>query len=221
MSEFILDLSLVTGCAAAATFAALAFRLQGAAAVGVAAAALAVVFIQINGPGLAQIGLAGPPDLWAIAPYVAIGLAASYAVAGVASFGLGRIGLAPDVSRLDFIKGNAAALAAMLAVSWTTAAFGEEIVFRGFLLSRLAGLDVSVENWLWIVLGLQALVFGLAHAYQGIGGVVVTALLGAVLGTLTIFADGNLWPAIFVHGLINTVSLGAIYLSRPASVAMP
>jgi hypothetical protein len=197
--------------------AALAFRLQGAAACGVAAAALAVVSIQMLGPGLAQIGLAGPPDFEKIGPLVLGGLAASYAVAGVISLVLSRVGLAPDVTRLDFLKGNLPALILMLSVSWTTAAFGEEIVFRGFLLNRMASLETGVEHWAWIALIVQASVFGLAHAYQGLGGVIVTAALGAVLGVLTLVANGDLWPAIIVHGLINTASLTAIYISRPVS----
>lgn len=183
---------------------------------GIAAAAAAVVLIQLNGNGLQEIGLRGPPDLAAIAVLVLAGLAASYAVAGSMSFALSRIGLAPDVTRLDFIKGNLSALLMMLTLSWTTAAFGEEIVFRGFLLNRMAALDIGNENWPWIAVLLQAALFGLAHAYQGIGGVIVTGALGAVLGGLTIAANGDLWPAILVHGLINTFSLTSIFLSKPS-----
>jgi hypothetical protein len=214
--DFLLDLLLVAACACAATLTALAFRMQGAAAAGVAAAALAVLGVQINGDGLAQIGLAGPPNIEILVPFVLAGLAASYAVAGSTSYVLSRLGIAPDVTRLDFVKGNLPALLLMLGVSWTTAAFGEEIVFRGFLLNRLAGESVAVANWPWIVLVLQAFVFGLAHVYQGIGGVVVTGALGTVLGGLTMAAGGDLWPAILVHGLINTVSLIAIYVQRPS-----
>lgn len=215
ISDFVLDLFVVCCCAASAVSAALAFRFHGAAACGVAAAALAVVGIQISGPGLSQIGLGGLPDLERLALLVAGGLVASYAVAGLLSYGLSQIGLAPDVTRLDFLKGNFPALVLMLAVSWTTAAFGEEIVFRGFLFNRMSDLETGIENWIWIALGLQALLFGLAHIYQGLGGVIVTGALGAVLGALTIISDGNLWPAIVVHGLINTISLFAIFASKP------
>ena len=215
ISAFLLDLFIVCCCAASAVSAAFAFRLQGAAACGVAAAALAVVGIQISGSGLVQIGLSGPPDFGRIWPFILGGLAASYAVAGALSFALSKAGLAPDVTRLDFLKGNMPALVLMLAVSWTTAAFGEEIVFRGFLLNRMSGLPVSAENWPWIALAVQAVLFGAAHAYQGPGGVVVTGALGAVLGALTFISGGDLWPAIIAHGLINTVSLTAIYFSRP------
>lgn len=181
---------------------------------GVATAAAAVVAIQMKGGGLSEIGLSGPPDLLALAPLVAGGLAACYLIAGATSYALAQAGLAPDVSRLDFIKGNLPALALMLAVSWTTAAFGEEIVFRGFLLNRAAGLDAGAQDWVLVVILGQSILFGLAHAYQGIGGVIVTGILGLALGVLTVLAQGDLWPAIIVHGLINTVSLTAIYFGK-------
>lgn len=181
---------------------------------GVATAAAAVVAIQMKGRGLSEIGLSGPPDLLALAPLVAGGLTACYLIAGATSYALAQAGLAPDVSRLDFIKGNLPALVIMLAVSWTTAAFGEEIVFRGFLLNRAAGLDVDIRDWVLVVILGQSILFGLAHAYQGIGGVIVTGVLGLALGVLTVLAQGDLWPAIIVHGLINTVSLTAIYFGK-------
>lgn len=216
-AEFLQDLGLVCALAAAAILAAAAFRVQGAAALGVGVAALTILAIQQNNGGLREIGLGGPPDLAALAPMVLGGLIFCYAVAGATSYALAKVGLAPDVSRLDFIKGNLPALLAMLAVSWTTAALGEEIVFRGFLLNRAAGLDVNVQDWVLIVVVGQAVLFGLAHAYQGVGGVILTGALGLALGILTYVAQGDLWPAIMVHGLINTVSLTAIYVSKPVA----
>jgi uncharacterized protein len=218
LAEFIQDLGLIAACASVAILIAAAFRVQGAAALGVGVAALTIVLIQQNGGGLREIGLAGPPDFAALAPLIIGGLVFCYLVAGISSFALARAGMAPDVSRLDFIKGNLPALLMMLAVSWTTAAFGEEIVFRGFLLNRAAGLDVAVQDWVLIVILGQAVLFGLAHAYQGLGGVILTGALGLALGILTYVAQGNLWPAILVHGLINTVSLTAIYAAGPSAV---
>jgi membrane protease YdiL (CAAX protease family) len=215
-SEYLQDLMIVAACSAAAILIARAYRFQGAAALGVAVAALAVIAIQLDRGGLHEIGLLGPPDFKALWPLIAGGLVACYLIAGVTSYGLAQIGLAPDVSRLDFIKGNLPALLLMLAVSWTTAAFGEEIVFRGFLLNRAAGLDVGITNWVLMVIVAQALFFGLAHAYQGLGGMIVTGVLGLALGVLTFLGQGNFWPAILVHGLINTASLTALFFSTPS-----
>jgi uncharacterized protein len=215
VDAFLFDFLIVSASAAAAVIAGRTMRISGAAALGVAAAAAAVVVVQLNQGGLAEIGLSGWPDLVRLAPLILGGLAACYAIAAITSYSLAQLDLAPDITRLDFVRGNFQALSLMLLVSWTTAAFGEEIVFRGFLLNRAAGLPIGNPDWVLMVIAGQALLFGLAHAYQGLGGVIVTGVLGLALGVLTYAANGDLWPAIIVHGLINTVSLTAIYLSGP------
>ena len=43
-------------------------------------------------------------------------------------------------SRFANIRGNFVALLGWLAVAWTLAAFGEEMIFRGYLMNRLADL---------------------------------------------------------------------------------
>jgi len=78
------------------------------------------------------------------------------------------------------------------------AALGEEIVFRGYLVSMLAPSFGGV----WPALGISSLAFGLLHAYQGPVGIVRTALLGALLGAGWL-VWGSLWPAIAAHFALN------------------
>jgi membrane protease YdiL (CAAX protease family) len=54
--------------------------------------------------------------------------------------------------------------------------------------------------------------FGAAHAYQGLDGVILTGLTGFGLGALFILCGRNLWPCILVHGLIDMGSFTALYL---------
>lgn len=80
-----------------------------------------------------------------------------------------------------------------------TAGFGEELVYRGFLVAFLAA--ATPLNG-WVVLAVAAVVFGLAHAYQGIAGVLATTVLGGVL--LLLFAvSGSLLVPVVVHALID------------------
>jgi len=83
--------------------------------------------------------------------------------------------------------------------------FYEEMVARGFLLTRCRTL---VGGSVGPVL-LSSLLFGLGHAYQGWVGVLQTMLVGVVLATLTL-RWGTLWPAIFAHAMLNTLSLGVL-----------
>ena len=47
--------------------------------------------------------------------------------------------------------------------------------------------------------------FAIGHAYQGLKGVVQTAIIGTVC-TVLVLATGSLWPAIVLHAGLNFVS---------------
>lgn len=121
-------------------------------------------------------------------------------------FGAGR-----DLSRFAAVEGSLQALLVTLALSWTLAAFGEELAFRIVMLRGIAlALGESRAAWVIAVL-LQALVFGLVHLYQGPVGVIGATISGLVFGTLTVLARGSIWPAALAHGTNNTIGLLAIY----------
>ena len=116
-----------------------------------------------------------------------------------------------DLSRFSKLPGNLKFLAAILVLVWIQAAFGEEMVFRGFLLTRLelllgGGLAASV----FAVAG-QALIFGVGHWYLGLRGVATAALIGLVMGVIYVTNGRNLVPLIIAHGLTDSLSLTAIY----------
>lgn len=52
---------------------------------------------------------------------------------------------------------------------------------------------------------LVAMVFGLGHLPQGFGGVLLTTLLGIMLGTIMIF-HRSIWEASLAHGFFNALS---------------
>jgi membrane protease YdiL (CAAX protease family) len=87
------------------------------------------------------------------------------------------------------------------------AGVGEELAYRGYAITLLAG-----------VLGgfgaavLTSVVFGVMHAYQGVLGVVRTAMLGGLLawGFLT---AGSLWPAMLAHAAIDVLA-GTVLTDR-------
>jgi membrane protease YdiL (CAAX protease family) len=99
-----------------------------------------------------------------------------------------------------------------------TAGTCEEIVYRGFLMAYLSWLLPGVTSG-WIVV-LSAVAFGLAHAYQGPRGIVLTGIVGATLGALVV-ASGSLLPAIAVHALVDLRILALPDLSLPDSLTSP
>ncbi|CAB1276032.1 CPBP family intramembrane glutamic endopeptidase [Candidatus Nitrosacidococcus tergens] len=86
----------------------------------------------------------------------------------------------------------------------------EEIMARGVLLNRCSIALGSTHKGIL----LSSLLFGLGHLYQGWIGVVQTGLFGMVLAFFTIRWN-TLWPAIFAHGSLNTLSLIALGYLAP------
>jgi uncharacterized protein len=83
--------------------------------------------------------------------------------------------------------------------------FYEEVVARGFLLARCR----LLLHTRWAAVLLSSLLFGLAHLYQGWGGALLTAIVGAVFAGFTL-RWGTLWPAILAHAGLNLSTLVAL-----------
>ncbi len=77
-----------------------------------------------------------------------------------------------------------------------SAAVCEETAFRGYLLTKL---NLWIKN-IWLIAILSSLAFGLGHIYQGLGGVILTALYGFFFSLLFLWRK-TLTPCIFAHFL--------------------
>lgn len=99
-----------------------------------------------------------------------------------------------------------------------TAGICEELIIRGF--------GISYLRWLWpgaprlAVIVVTAAVFGFAHLYQGLRGVVLTGLVGAYLAWL-VLTTGSLLPAMVIHALLDLRILALPDLGLPASTVAP
>jgi uncharacterized protein len=82
-----------------------------------------------------------------------------------------------------------------------TAGACEEFLYRGFAMAALtrAGLPV------WSAVLLSSILFGLAHLYQGRGGLLSTLVIGTVFGTARIAYDG-LVPVMVWHFAVDAVA---------------
>jgi membrane protease YdiL (CAAX protease family) len=92
-----------------------------------------------------------------------------------------------------------------------TAGLCEEFLYRGFAMAVLVHIGLQA----WAVVLISSALFGLAHSYQGRGGVVMTLIIGTILGTSRIAYD-CLVPAIFWHSAVDVVAgtAGPRYLTR-------
>ena len=117
---------------------------------------------------------------------------------------LERFGLWPEESDLVHLLIPETRREKLLAVCLVapTAAFCEELLYRGYLHAQLLRWSDSVAAAL--ILG--AVAFGLAHAYQGVQGMARAALLGALLA-VPVIRTGSLWPSMAAHFVIDAVAL--------------
>ena len=98
------------------------------------------------------------------------------------------------------------ALVALLLV-WAFAAFGEEIAYRGYLLTRAADIGRRSAAAYWSGIVLVSILFGYGHYYKGASGVIDSGFAGLILGTAYMLAGRNLWASILAHGFIDTFGI--------------
>lgn len=123
-------------------------------------------------------------------------------------------GRMPDLSELGEMRGNWKLLLLFVALSWTLAAFGEEMVYRGYLMHRVAGLFREPRVAWLISLVVVSFAFGLGHIDQGITGQVENMINGLLLGTIFLATGCNLWAAIIAHGVTDTIDVVLLYLGK-------
>jgi uncharacterized protein len=88
-------------------------------------------------------------------------------------------GKMPDLSQFQILRHNPKMLLLGLALTWTLAAFGEEMVYRGYLMNQYR----RDSRLAWIVsLILVNVLFGAAHMGQGITGMIENTIDGLLLG---------------------------------------
>lgn len=174
------------------------------------------VLLRLRGERWSTIGFARPDGVgWSIFVGVMAGvlmevLAVYVTTPRISAF----FGVEPDYSGLKGIRGNLPLLFLFLGLSWTLAAFGEEICFRGFLMKRLAQLFGESRSAWAAALAVSSVLFGWGHTEQGVSGWIQEGLSGLILGVLFLCAGRNLVVPIVAHGTSNTLAFVLIYLGR-------
>jgi hypothetical protein len=109
---------------------------------------------------------------------------------------------APELA--NDIAGNAKMALLALLLVWTFAAFGEEIAYRGYLLTRAADIGRRSTAAYWIGIVFVSILFGYGHYYKGPSGIIDSGIAGLILGIAYMVAGRNLWACILAHGFIDT-----------------
>jgi len=186
----------------------------------IAMIATVVVLQRRKGETLANLGV-GRID-WSTKGLMKLSGASLLAfVIAIVAFILGSIVMAnitgipedADMSSYQFLAGNLPMLLLSLTGVFIASSFGEELVYRGFLISRIEeALGDNKQALIWAVV-LSSIVFGLAHYTWGPMGMVQTAFMGGALGISWIRAKRNLWVVIFAHAYMDFILMLQMYLA--------
>jgi membrane protease YdiL (CAAX protease family) len=183
--------------------------------VGTLCVLLASYFLITKAVGWGDVGLRTPVR---IGRAILLGFAIMIGVFAFANIGGGIVIEILDLPQKDAetssfsnIKGNLPLLLYWLAVSWTTAAFFEEMTFRGFMLNQLADFFGGSKAGFRYAALVQGVLFGVAHFYQGLAGMILTGFAGVAFGLSYLLAKRSLWPVVIGHGMLDSALFIAIY----------
>ena len=181
---------------------------------------LAIIFgaliLKRQDSGWHKLGLAKPASwfktiLLGIGAWV--GAVVVFVTIQITAFGiLTALGLAPsevDQSRFNPIVGNLPLFILMLVLAWTTIAFGEELFYRAFLITRLVNHTAIGQGFSILISGI---LFGAVHFAEGPVGILSNGAFGILFGWIYVKSKRNLWITIIGHGLINTLRFVLLYI---------
>jgi len=173
-----------------------------------------VSLVRWRGQRGADLGLRRPArwwtvPVWALAVVVA-NVAAQLTVVPVIASATGAP--EPDLSRYDLIRGNLPMFLVATAGTMLTGGFIEEVLYRGLMVDRLARILGGDRRALVLGALLCGVPFGLVHFAWGIGGILVTTVMGSVMGLLYLATRRNLWPLVAGHALLDALLMVQVYL---------
>lgn len=124
------------------------------------------------------------------------------------------LGKPPDLSGFLAVRGKLKFALFAIALIWILAAFGEELVYRGYMMNRVADLGRGTRA-AWVVsLVLVSAVFGWTHYQQGLTGIIEEGSDGLILGLLYLACRRNLAVPIVTHGVCDTIDIVLLFLGR-------
>jgi membrane protease YdiL (CAAX protease family) len=169
--------------------------------------------VRLHNGGWTAMGLKRPAS-WVRTLVIALAAAALRIV-------LGEFVIEPLTSRFwppiaapagaEAITGNVRMALLGLLIVWTFAAFGEEVAYRGYLLTRAAELGNRSAAAYWVGVVAVSVLFGYGHYYKGPAGIVDSGVAGLILGMAYMLSGRTLWASILAHGFIDTFGLMVLF----------
>ena len=116
-----------------------------------------------------------------------------------------------DMSKYAYLRGNLPMTLVALASVYCVSSFAEEVLYRGFLITRVRELFDEPRRASLIAVVISSLVFGLVHSDWGIAGMVQATAMGCALGVAFLVVKRNLWVTILAHAYMDTILVLQMY----------
>ena len=184
---------------------------------------LAVIYVglRFRGQGWAHLGLSlGPPDLKSTS--IVVLKSVPVFAAAIIAFVAGAILMAnlvgmpktADMSKYDYLQGNLTMTILALGSVYVVSSFAEEVIYRGFLITRIIELAEDRKWTSRFAIVFSSLMFGLVHSDWGLAGMVQASCMGLALGTSYLIVQRNLWVIILAHAYMDTILILQMYFAR-------
>ena len=118
---------------------------------------------------------------------------------------------AADYSMYDYLRNNLGWLLFTLTGVYIVSSFGEEVIFRAFLIDRISEIVGSTSYSKTIAIVLSSVLFGLIHYKWGLMGVIQTGFFGLAMGICYVKLKRRLWVLVLAHVYMDTLLLVQIY----------
>ncbi len=115
-----------------------------------------------------------------------------------------------DVGLSDTIRSNKWQFLLLVFMGWLIGGVYEEIVFHGFIFTRLEKM-IKGKYSTHISFGITSILFGIYHIQLGPLGLVNALVAGIIYLAIFLFFKRNLWYSIACHGFYNTMVMTLIY----------
>ncbi|MGB5500580.1 MAG: CPBP family intramembrane glutamic endopeptidase [Maribacter sp.] len=118
-----------------------------------------------------------------------------------------------DMANYDYLKDNIGMLILSLIGVYIVSSFGEEVIYRAFLINRISELGLDSKRARIVAVVISAIIFGLVHYSWGPMGVVQTGFMGLVLGICYLKLKKRLWILVMAHAYMDTLLLVQLYFT--------
>lgn len=165
------------------------------------------------GLGFKSISWKGVMKVFLLSLLVFVLAVAGFIIGSIIMANITGIPESANMSGYDYLKDNIGMLLLTLGGVYIVSSFGEEVIYRAFLINRISELGQETKKTTIIAVILSSIIFGLVHYEWGPMGIVQTGFMGLALGICYVKFKKKLWILILAHAYMDTILMVQMYLA--------